>query len=132
MTRGFIVMPPESCRSTKRAVISLWRQHGRFNTIIIVEHKQAFINMADYLVEIGPGAGHYGGRLLRAEEVKRENTPEFEDDTPEDRDDTPEDRDDTPEDRDDTSEAADCDYVILGSALDPGDKLTLRGQEQII
>ncbi|WP_309446491.1 TrmO family methyltransferase domain-containing protein [Desulfosporosinus nitroreducens] len=40
------------------------------NTIIIVEHKKEFIQMADYLVEIGPGAGHYGGRLLRAESVE--------------------------------------------------------------
>ncbi|HKL78937.1 MAG TPA: TrmO family methyltransferase, partial [Mobilitalea sp.] len=37
------------------------------NTIIIVEHKKEFVNTADYLVEIGPGAGHYGGQLLRAE-----------------------------------------------------------------
>lgn len=37
------------------------------NTIIIVEHKEAFVQMADYQIEIGPGAGHYGGELLRAE-----------------------------------------------------------------
>ncbi len=42
----------------------------RNNTIIIVEHKREFINMADYLIEIGPGAGHYGGRLLRAKAVE--------------------------------------------------------------
>lgn len=42
------------------------------NTIIIVEHKKEFIHMADYLVEIGPGAGHYGGQLIRAENI--ENT----------------------------------------------------------
>jgi excinuclease ABC A subunit len=40
------------------------------NTIIIVEHKKEFVQMADYLVEIGPGAGHYGGRLLRAELIE--------------------------------------------------------------
>jgi excinuclease UvrABC ATPase subunit len=38
------------------------------NTVIIVEHKKDFIDMADYIVEIGPGAGQYGGRLIRAEE----------------------------------------------------------------
>ncbi len=48
------------------------------NTVIIVEHKKEFINMADYLVEIGPGAGHYGGRLLRAEAVEKREASDFE------------------------------------------------------
>ncbi|WP_432408954.1 TrmO family methyltransferase domain-containing protein [Wukongibacter sp. M2B1] len=39
------------------------------NTIIMVEHKKSFINMADYIVEIGPRAGKYGGQLIRAEEI---------------------------------------------------------------
>jgi len=41
------------------------------NTIILVEHKKEFIEMADYLVEIGPGAGHYGGQLLKSEPVEK-------------------------------------------------------------
>lgn len=40
------------------------------NTIIMVEHKKAFINMADHIVEIGPRAGRYGGNVIRSEEVK--------------------------------------------------------------
>ncbi|MFP4698475.1 MAG: TrmO family methyltransferase [Eubacteriales bacterium] len=40
------------------------------NTVIMVEHKKEFIDMADFLVEIGPGAGLYGGKLLRSEEVE--------------------------------------------------------------
>ncbi len=36
------------------------------NTIIVVEHKKELIQMADYIIEIGPSAGHYGGQLLRA------------------------------------------------------------------
>ncbi|MCT4620061.1 MAG: TrmO family methyltransferase [Marinisporobacter sp.] len=40
------------------------------NTVIMVEHKKDFIDMADYIVEIGPKAGKYGGQLIRAEEVK--------------------------------------------------------------
>lgn len=39
------------------------------NTVIMVEHKKAFIDMADYIVEIGPRAGKYGGELIRAKEV---------------------------------------------------------------
>lgn len=41
------------------------------NTLIIVEHKKEFLNMADFHIEIGPGAGHYGGRLLRAEPMDK-------------------------------------------------------------
>lgn len=44
------------------------------NTVVVVEHKKELIQMADYLVEIGPGAGHYGGQLLRAEAVEQDIT----------------------------------------------------------
>ncbi|WP_432664282.1 TrmO family methyltransferase [Wukongibacter baidiensis] len=50
------------------------------NTVIMVEHKKDFINMADYIVEIGPRAGKYGGELIRAEEVidnEKRSTDEF-------------------------------------------------------
>ncbi len=40
------------------------------NTVIMVEHKESFISSSDYMIEIGPGAGAYGGQLIRAEEVK--------------------------------------------------------------
>ena len=33
----------------------------------MVEHKRELIETADYLIEIGPGAGRYGGELVRAE-----------------------------------------------------------------
>ena len=34
------------------------------NTVIVVEHDPAFFRWADHIVQIGPGAGHEGGRLL--------------------------------------------------------------------
>ncbi|MBC7659728.1 MAG: excinuclease ABC subunit UvrA [Chitinophagaceae bacterium] len=34
------------------------------NTIVIVEHENTIIKGAEYLVEIGPGAGHRGGNLV--------------------------------------------------------------------
>ncbi|MDP0506040.1 MAG: ATP-binding cassette domain-containing protein [Fusobacterium sp. JB019] len=34
------------------------------NTIIIVEHNNYFINKADYIIDIGPKAGIYGGEVL--------------------------------------------------------------------
>ncbi len=43
---------------------AIWDLKRLKNTVIVVEHRREFIQMADYLIEIGPGAGNYGGRLL--------------------------------------------------------------------
>ena len=40
------------------------------NTLIVVEHDKAMIEQADYLVDIGPGAGIHGGELILATEPK--------------------------------------------------------------
>jgi excinuclease ABC subunit A len=37
---------------------------ARGNTVVIVEHDPALIKSADYIVELGPGAGERGGRLV--------------------------------------------------------------------
>ena len=34
------------------------------NTIIVVEHDEETIRVADYLVDLGPGAGEHGGRVI--------------------------------------------------------------------
>ena len=34
------------------------------NTVIVVEHDEETMHAADYLLEIGPGAGKYGGRII--------------------------------------------------------------------
>ncbi len=34
------------------------------NTVIVVDHNEQIIRRADYLIELGPGAGKYGGELL--------------------------------------------------------------------
>lgn len=34
------------------------------NTVVVVEHDVAMMRSADYLIEIGPGAGEHGGRLI--------------------------------------------------------------------
>ena len=36
------------------------------NTLIIVEHDEATMRRADYLVDLGPGAGKHGGRVVAA------------------------------------------------------------------
>ncbi len=36
------------------------------NTVIVVEHDEAMMMAADYLVDVGPGAGNYGGEIIAA------------------------------------------------------------------
>jgi len=43
------------------------------NTIIFTEHKEDLINTADYLVELGPGAGDSGGEIIRQGYLKEMN-----------------------------------------------------------
>lgn len=38
------------------------RDHG--NTVIVVEHDEAIMRVADRLVDVGPGAGHRGGQII--------------------------------------------------------------------
>ncbi len=49
------------------------------NTVIVVEHDQTTMEAADYLIDVGPGAGDHGGRIVAKgtpEEVKaNENSP---------------------------------------------------------
>jgi excinuclease ABC subunit A len=51
-------------RDTNRLIGALrdLQKHG--NTVIVVEHDEAVIRQADYLVDMGPGAGKHGGRVL--------------------------------------------------------------------
>ncbi|MGB1130729.1 MAG: excinuclease ABC subunit UvrA, partial [Haloferula sp.] len=49
---------------TGRLVKVLERLRDRGNTVIVVEHDEAIIRAADWLVELGPGAGREGGALL--------------------------------------------------------------------
>ncbi|NMB82364.1 MAG: hypothetical protein GYA14_11160, partial [Ignavibacteria bacterium] len=34
------------------------------NTVIVVEHNLDVIKVADYIVDLGPGGGEYGGRII--------------------------------------------------------------------
>ena len=40
------------------------------NTVVVVEHNMDVIKMADYLIDLGPGGGEFGGRIVA------EGTPE--------------------------------------------------------
>jgi len=49
---------------TDRLVAVLERLRDAGNTVVVVEHDEAIIRAADWLVELGPGAGKEGGELL--------------------------------------------------------------------
>jgi excinuclease ABC subunit A len=62
-------------RDTDRLLAALRGLQRRGNTVVVVEHDEAVIRAADYLVDIGPGAGKDGGRILArgtVEEVLRD------------------------------------------------------------
>jgi excinuclease ABC subunit A len=40
------------------------------NTVVVVEHDLAFIKTADYLIEMGPGAGRLGGEVIYQGKIK--------------------------------------------------------------
>ena len=40
------------------------------NTIIVVEHDEEVIRAADYIIDVGPGAGQYGGRIVYAGDAR--------------------------------------------------------------
>ena len=44
----------------------LLKLRDRGNTIIIIEHNLDVINLADWIVDLGPGGGTHGGSLLYA------------------------------------------------------------------
>ena len=53
-------------RDTDRLLALLRRLRDGGNTVIVVEHDLAAIEQADFMLELGPGAGEHGGRLVYA------------------------------------------------------------------
>ena len=51
---------PHDIQLIKRALIKL---KNKGNTVLVVEHNPELIPIADYVVEVGPKAGKYGGRI---------------------------------------------------------------------
>ncbi len=51
-------------RDTDRLVKVVQDLRDLGNTVIVVEHDEAFMRAADVIVDIGPGAGSYGGEIL--------------------------------------------------------------------
>jgi excinuclease ABC subunit A len=53
-------------RDTERLLTVLRRLRDLGNTVVVVEHDPAVIAEADYMLELGPGAGEHGGRVVHA------------------------------------------------------------------
>jgi excinuclease ABC subunit A len=51
-------------RDSERLLAVLKRLRNSGNTVIVVEHDPTIIAGADHTIELGPGAGEYGGRVL--------------------------------------------------------------------
>ena len=51
-------------RDTERLIRVIRRLRERSNTVVVVEHDPDVIGAADWIVELGPGAGQRGGSLL--------------------------------------------------------------------
>lgn len=51
-------------RDNQRLISTLKRLRDIGNTLIVVEHDEDTMNAADHLIDIGPGAGIHGGRII--------------------------------------------------------------------
>ena len=51
-------------RDNQRLIDSLLKMRDLGNTLIVVEHDTDTMLQADYLVDVGPGAGEHGGRIV--------------------------------------------------------------------
>ncbi|MEC7887330.1 MAG: excinuclease ABC subunit UvrA, partial [SAR324 cluster bacterium] len=63
-------------RDTDRLLHTLKQLRDRGNSVILVEHDLDTIRQADHLIDIGPGAGHYGGNVSASgspEEISSKN-----------------------------------------------------------
>ena len=56
-------------RDNKRLLKTLEKLKNLGNTIIVVEHDEEAIRAADYIIDVGPGAGVYGGNIVAKGEL---------------------------------------------------------------
>ena len=51
-------------RDTSRLINVLYRLRDLGNTVVVVEHDEEIIRAADYIIDVGPKAGSYGGNIV--------------------------------------------------------------------
>jgi excinuclease ABC subunit A len=61
-------------RDTDRLLKLLRRLRDSGNTVLVVEHDLAAIQQADFMLELGPGSGEHGGRVVHAGPVHEART----------------------------------------------------------
>ena len=70
-------------RDNSKLIATLERLRDVGNTVIVVEHDEQTMRAADYLVDLGPGAGEHGGEIVaqgtakQVEKVKKSLTGQF-------------------------------------------------------
>ena len=52
---------PHDVNQLSKAIIQLQK---RGNSVIVVEHDETMLRLADHIVEVGPGAGNHGGEIV--------------------------------------------------------------------
>ncbi|WP_097913096.1 excinuclease ABC subunit UvrA [Streptomyces sp. b84] len=57
-------------RDNHRLIETLVRLRDMGNTLIVVEHDEDTIKVADWVVDIGPGAGEHGGKVVHSGSLK--------------------------------------------------------------
>ena len=57
-------------RDNRRLIDTLMRLRDLGNTVLVVEHDEETIKVADWVVDIGPGAGEHGGEVIYSGPVK--------------------------------------------------------------
>jgi excinuclease ABC subunit A len=53
-------------RDTRRLIQVLYRLRSLGNTVLVIEHDLDVLRAADFIVDIGPGAGRHGGEVVAA------------------------------------------------------------------
>ncbi len=61
-------------RDNTRLINSLKRLRDAGNSVIVVEHDREMIEAADFIVDIGPGAGVHGGEIVNAGKLSELNS----------------------------------------------------------
>src|SRR5699024_1938206 len=59
-------------RDNDKLIATLKHLRDLGNTVIVVEHDEDTIRAADYIVDVGPGAGVHGGEIVAAGSVRSE------------------------------------------------------------
>ena len=58
-------------RDNQRLIETLVRMRDLGNTVLVVEHDEDTMKVADHIVDIGPGAGEHGGTIVHSGTYKQ-------------------------------------------------------------